>query len=163
MTEICELWLDLEDTIITPVMRGWMNTQIINAEKIKLCMSDFAPTSVNIFSFAIWDQFQLKSFNMGTRPMLEDFLGMKLEIVPTVNDDIIPACCKVMNLSPTTVDFQEMSDFWGKQEAFRLFMRSRKFETETSVVFLDDVVEEENFAFPNLKLSGMILNIDNDL
>lgn len=163
MTEICELWLDLEDTIITPAVNGWMNTQIINAEKIKLCMSDFSPTSVNIFSFAIWDQFQLKSFNMGTRPMLEDFLGMKLEIVPTVDDDIIPACCKVMNLSPTTVDFQEMSDFWGKQEAFRLFMRSRKFETETSVVFLDDVVEEENFAFPNLKLSGTILNIDKDL
>lgn len=153
-----ELWLDLEDTIITPVLNGWLNTQLINTEKIRQIQQEFRPDSIHIFSFAIWDQFQLRAFDHGTRPMLEDFLGVKLGVVPTVDDDIIPACCKVMNLAPSTVDFQEMSNFWVKQESFRLFLRAKPRKVE--VLFLDDVVTDETFAFPSLGISGKILNID---
>jgi len=168
MTEIRRhLFLDLEDTIITPVMEGWFNTHLINVPKIKLLMDIFKPDQVHIFSFAIWNTEELKRFNMGTRPMIEKALGRTLSAVPTVDDDIIPVCCNVKGLGMGCVDFMECSNFWGKHEAFRLNMR-HQFKTnwsnwniETEVMFLDDAVWDENFEWPDLHVKGQIINIDN--
>lgn len=79
--------------------------------------------------------------------MLEKSLGIVLGNIPTVDDDIIPACCSVMGLSKDTVDFCEMSNFWGKHEAFRLNTRHMfKHDVDTEVVLLDDAVFNEHFS-----------------
>lgn len=162
---IRHLFLDLEDTVITPVMDGWFNTHVINNEKVKAFIDEFKPDQVHIFSFAVWNEQELLRFNMGTRPMLEKSLGVKLGAVPTVDGEIIPAACNVMRLSPEAVDFQEMSNFWGKHEAFRLNMRN-KFKNvkahniEVEVVLLDDAVINEEFFWPDLGVRGRIINID---
>jgi hypothetical protein len=160
------LFLDLEDTVITPVMNGWFNTLLINVDKIKAVQAHFKPDFVNIFSFAIWDEQQLHGFNYGTRPMIEKVLGIQLNLVPTVDDHIIKWCCAEMSISPDVVDFSEMSAFWGKQEAFRLSCRhlfKNLWKTqgqETQVMLLDDVVHDEKFEWPDIHVSGQIFNID---
>ena len=165
------LWLDLdlESTIITPVLDGWWNTHLVNTNRIKSFIEGYQPDFINIFSFAIWDGEQLRKFNEGTRPMIENFLERKLNIVLRVDQDIIPACCTVMKIHPSKVDFKDMSDFWNKHQAFRLYIYNhhrKTYETtanETVVTLLDDVVINEHFIWPDLHVSGSIIYIDTGL
>ena len=159
------LWLDLEDTVVTPVVDGWFNTHLINLDKIERVMAEFKPDQLHVFSFAVWNRQELTRFNMGTRPMIETRLKMPFSIVPTVDDDIIPACCSIMHIDPGSIVFSDMSDFWGKHEAFRLFCRKTFANThahgiDTEVLLLDDAVMNEEFSWPGLRLKGRILNID---
>ena len=159
------LFLDLEDTVILPVVDGWFNTHMINVQKIRAFIAEFKPDFVHIFSFAIWDDFQKNAFNVGTRPMLEKSLGVTLSSVPTVDNEILPVATQMMGMGEGLVNFQEMSNFWGKQEAFRLnirhsFKNSHAHGKDVEVVLLDDVVFNEEFYWPDLRVRGRILNID---
>lgn len=158
-------FIDLEDTIITPVLSGWFRTELINLKKIKTFIDEFEPDFVHVFSFAIWNQQELAGFNAGTRPMVEAALGVQFSAVPTVDDEILPTCCKIMGIDPGSMVFSDMSDFWGKHEAFRLNMRHIFKNThlhgeDTEVVLLDDAVFNEDFHWPDLRLRGRVLNID---
>lgn len=162
-----EVWLDLEDTIVTPIVDGWHLFEIINLEKVKKVIADLNPVSVNIFSFAIWNEHQRGLFNRHTRPHLEAALDRRFEIVPTVDDDIIPVCANQMGIAAETVDFQEMSNFWGKQGAFRLWMRdwATRFQRhqpnlKLHAVLLDDVVYNEKVEWPDLWATIEQWNID---
>lgn len=160
------LFLDLEDTVITPVVEGWFNVHFINVERVRNIIAEWKPDFVHIFSFAIWNQHELLRFNQAVRPRLEQLLGVKLSIVPTVDDDILPNCCRVLGISHDRVDFSDMSDFWSKQEAFRLnirhlFKTTAQHGAMTEVMLLDDVVFNEFFDWPDLRVLGSILNIDN--
>jgi hypothetical protein len=160
------LWLDLEDTIITPVVSGWWNTDLINLQKIRAVIDEFKPSSINLFSFAIWNHDELNKFNQATRPMIEQALGTHIAHTPTVDDDIIPACCRALGINPGSVDFSEASDFWSKHQSFRLFCLDHFNNTwknqsiETEVIFLDDAVFNESFEWPDLHVKGRILNIN---
>lgn len=156
------LWLDLEDTIITPVTDGWFNVQLINVHKISSFIEEWKPDFVHVFSFAIWDEQQLLRFNMAVRERIERVLGVKISAVPTVDGEIIPTACGVLGISPDLVSFQEASEFWGKQETFRLNMRHlHKANTvPVEVAFMDDAVFNEEFSWPDLKVTGKIINID---
>lgn len=155
-------FFDLEDTVINPVLNGWFNTQLINSRKVRTFMQEFKPDFVHVFSFAIWDQHQLFGFNNGTRERLERMIGAPFQWVPTVDEDIIPVCARILGMSPDVVTFQDASDFWGKHESFRLCMRHRFRDGSTPVelAFLDDAVYNENFEWPDLQVKGRILNID---
>ena len=168
MTAQRHLFLDLEDTIITPVLNGWWNTELINVQKIRAIIAEFKPASMHLFSFALWNQAQLEQFTASnTKSMIEDALGMKFASRWTVDENIIPMCCSIMRLSPEKVDFQEMSNFWSKHEAFRLSMRWlfrsswKTWEQENEVLLLDDAVINEDFHWPDLHVRGTIANIDN--
>lgn len=159
------LWLDLEDTVVTPALNGWLNTQLLNVAKIRKFIAEFRPDHVHIFSFAIWNEVELKGFNAGTRPMVEASLGVKLECIPTVDGEITPTCCRAKGIDPGSVDFSEMSAFWGKHDAFRLyimdkFKNAHIHDVDTEVVLLDDVVMNEVFEWPDLRIRGRVLNID---
>lgn len=166
MTATRHLFLDLEDTVITPVMDGWFNTHIVNSEKIKALIAEFKPDYIHLFSFAVWNKLELTRFDLGTRPQLEKHFGIKFSTTWTVDDDIIPMCCSVMGLGQGSVDFMEMSNFWSKHEAFRLSMRHHfkgvrnHPEASVEVMLLDDAVLNESFEWPDLKIKGRIINID---
>jgi hypothetical protein len=87
-----------------------------------------------------------------------------LNMVPTVDFHILPACTNIMGMGCDTVDFMEMSNFWGKHEAFRLFIRHTfkkvPIEQQTYVTLLDDAVMNEQFEWPDLRIIGRIINID---
>lgn len=129
-------------------------------------MADFKPDSVHIFSFAIWNEHERNGFSAFVRPMLERALGVTLGLVPTVDTDIIPVCCKIANLHPSTVDFQEMSNFWGKQGAFRLVARHhahshrRHSNLPLHLALLDDAVYNEQVVWPDLQTTVEQWNID---
>ncbi len=131
-------------------------------------LASFEPHAVNIFSFAIWDSHQLKLFNQHHRPHLEKALGVTLNLVWTVDDDITPMCCRQMGcLSPERVDFNEMSAFWGKQGAFRLCMRHHATNLrrhspnqQLHLLLLDDVVYNERLVWPDLQTTVEQRNID---
>jgi len=164
---IRELWLDLEDTVITPVVNGWFNAELINVEKVRDVIRAFAPHRVNIFSFAIWNPQEREKFTHATRHRLEEALGVKFNLVLNVDEDMIPICCREMGMQPSTVDFNEMSNFWGKQGAFRLCMRHHAVNHRRHhpnlplhVLLLDDVVYNETLRWPDLQTIVEQRNID---
>jgi hypothetical protein len=159
--------LDLEDTVVTPIVSGWPNFDVINVEKVQQVLTGFEPHTVNIFSFAIWNNQERDLFNTHCRPHLERALGVTFNQVLSVDDDIIPACCRQMKISPKHVDFQEMSNFWSKQGAFRLWMRQhasnlRRHQPNQQLhaLLLDDVVYNERLVWPDLQTTVEQRNID---
>ena len=117
------LFLDLEDTVITPVLEGWWNTECINVAKVKGIIEAWKPSFIHLFSFAVHNHTELDKFKLGTLPMLEQCFGITLSTMWSVDEDIIRMCCAVTGLHRDTVDFQEMRNFWGKDGAFRLCMQ----------------------------------------
>ena len=153
------LWLDLEDTVIEPVLQGWGNVSLIprNILKIKSFMEDWQPDELSIFSFAIHNEFEKKSFSHWVKPWLEDQFGMKIISIPTVDGEIKSACCNDLKLAKELVTFHDMIEFWGKQISFRLLIKQMN---NVDVVLFDDAVVDEVFSFPNVNTAGRIFNID---
>lgn len=166
MSAMRHLFLDLEDSIITPVLEGWPNVHLINVNKIRRVINEFKPDSLHIFSFAIWNELEKQRFSMFVQERIESALGMKLGLIPMVDVEIKHACCNIMRISPSVVEFNDMSEFWSKQESFRLFSRFifrnnwNNWQQEQHVMLLDDAVVDEDFCFPKLHLTGTIRNID---
>jgi len=164
------LHLDLEDTVIEPVINGWPNTVVLPEKLIQIrrFIDVFRPQHVHVFSFAIWNEAEHMRFCTYTKERLERLLRVHFTTVPTVDDDIIPYACRAIGLSPDVVTFQDASDFWGKGEAFRLYLKhlwrdlpqqGRKIEA----VLIDDAVTNEVFEFPDLHIKGQLLNVDSEL
>lgn len=159
------LFLDLEETIITPIENGWQAVDLINVEKIKRIIAEFKPDVVSIFSFAIWNDHELGQFDKYLREILETELNVKFVEVYVVDTDIIPMACAVRRMAASTVDLSEVCAFWGKHEAFRLVVRSQfgdaweNFDAITEVMLVDDTVLNETWDWPDLKISGKIVNI----
>lgn len=155
------LFLDLEDTLITPVLDGWHNTELINVDKIRSFISKNQCEAVHLFSFAIWNQREKELFQKHCQPMIESALGMKLGRIPTVDDDIIPACCEQKRIHPSKVDFSDMSAFWSKDLAFVLCIK-QWFRINRSVhaILLDDAVEDTKIQFARNNLCIDMFNID---
>lgn len=159
MTTRRHLFLDLEDTIISPVTEGWFNVRAVNVNKIENFIKEFKPDTLNIFSFAIWNDQELLRFNMGPRPKIEKLLGLPISSVPTC-EDMIYAIKKVSNYHEE-IDFKILTHVIGKQQAFRLCVEHvfGKTDLDVEVVLLDDIVYNEEFKWPDMKVTGRILNI----
>lgn len=156
------LFLDLEDTIITPVMSGWENTEVINIVEVKRIIDIFRPDVVDIFSFAIHNEKEKELFNKYCRPMVEEAIGVKLNIVPTVDKDIIKACAEQKRMAPSKIDFSDLSDFWSKDLAFELWCRQKfkNIDYPTQCVFLDDAVRNTYFKSLDGAHEAYVINVD---
>jgi len=157
------LHLDLEDTLIHPITaNSWWQARPRQDTlmKVKAFIKEWQPHSVNIFSFAIWTPHELDGFNQGLRGHLEDELGVKFQAVPTV-DDMIAVGKRVLQVN--VLDMDDILHFIGKQDTFRFCMRGLETMAKAGpgidVVLLDDVVYNESFDWPDMKISGRILNI----
>ena len=82
------LFLDLEDTVITPVVNGWDNTELINKELIKQIVDAFKPDFVHIFSFALHNKHEVEEFKLWVRPALESLLEVPICVTPDMDDMI---------------------------------------------------------------------------
>lgn len=159
------LFLDLEDTVITPVLNGWQNAELINIDLVRTLIEFEKPDRISLFSFALHNRHELDGFTKWVRASLEQALGIELGLIPTVDGDIIPACCRVLKLHPTAVSFQDAIDFWGKHESFRLFIRDRfqlmhkNWGISTEVILMDDAVINETWSWPDLNIQGRIIRV----
>ena len=152
---------------MTPITSGWSHFELLNIEKVRTAIKSFAPHVLGIFSFAIHDDTQLELFNVLCRPYIEQALGVKLNIVLTVDGHISSTCARQMGIHPSRVDFEEMSAFWGKQGAFRLVMHNRAEQWQKHLsshrlhfLLLDDVVTDEVTTLPRLRTIIEQRNID---
>lgn len=161
-----QLFLDLEDTVIEPVLTGWHNASLLSADKLdairKLIVEEKA-NSIHLFSFALHNTNELKQFNRFVKKPLEDALDIHLATTFTVDEEILPIICRELKLHNVT--FSEMVEFWGKQEAFRLFCKAMfkrhwlTWREEISVVLIDDSVSNETWSWPDFHLTGKMIRV----
>lgn len=162
MKTTTHLFLDLEDTIVTPLLNGWANFNLVNVDLIKTWMSVINPDHVHIFSFAIHGDFDKKAFDTFVRPAVENVIGRSLEMVPTVDDDIIPTIARRMRLVPETVTLSNVNEFWGKDFAFQLFANATfpaKDGEFVKAFLLDDTTEFSTHVFPKNQLQVEMIKI----
>lgn len=141
---------------------------MLNINKVRDVITSFEPHLIGIFSFAIHDSHQLSLFDTHCRPHLEKALGVSFDVALTVDHHIIPTCARQLGLHPSAVDFEEMSNFWGKQGTFRLVMQRRVIALlaerapfrQQHLLLLDDVVTDEILTWPTLKTTIEQRNID---
>ncbi len=161
---ITHAFFDLEDTVVTPNIEGWHTVELINSDLMRGYLAALRPHASHVFSFALHDSHQRNLFNTYARQRIEQDLGVAFSFVPTVDEEILPICCKMMRLNPQRVDFMDVTSFWGKQESFRMFVR-HLFGTNTQdrphvkCVLFDDSVINEKFEYPDLNLSGEFIYV----
>lgn len=158
---IRHLYLDLEDTVITPQLEGWLAVDVINIPQVKQFIQTWAPDYVHIFSFAIYHSEDLEGFNRSLRARLERVLGVEFSSVPRLDFEIKEACCNETWIHESHVTRQEIIDFFGKQGSFRHFVKQKFQHTQVpiEVAFLDDMVFTEKFDWPTLGIKGLIQNV----
>lgn len=151
------LFLDLEDTVITPANDGWHNTEPINIARVRRFIDSWKPDYVNIFSFAIWDDQQLRLFDFHVRPWLERELGIRFNHIPT-REQIKMRCSVAMRMANDMVSEQDLMDFWGKQMSFRLYI-PQWLRNGGDVALLDDVVHDEDWFTHSPAINAEVRNI----
>lgn len=156
-------FIDLEDTVIAPVLQGWPAAEpIALANTVRQFLEVWEPDEVRVFSFAIHSEEDLKGFESHVQPWLERLLGFKIAQRPQTIQDIIEEVSKMRRLHPSKVGFSDLVDFLGKGGAFKECMRSegRKNDGDLEVVLLDDCVEDETFEFPAVGVVGRLVNVE---
>lgn len=155
------LWLDIENTILSPVVEGWHASVPMNIVRIQNYIETYKPDRLGIFSFAIHTDHDRNSFKLNWNAYFLNKLGMPFAYIPNI-EQIKKHCCSAMRISPDRVEFSNMCDFWSKQLAFELYVQgfSKGNVDEQHHTLLDDAVVHKTFAFPKLNVSGQVLNID---
>lgn len=158
------LFLDLEDTVITSAADGWERTECINQDRIEKVLNEFKPDFIHLFSFAIWNNDELEKFKQTTLFLVQRVHKIKIDLMWTVDDDIIPMCAKELGLNKSTIEFSDASAFWSKHQSFRLCMRqhfkNRDSDLPVQVMLLDDAVFTETFEWRDMNLTGIVQNVD---
>lgn len=131
------LFLDLEDTVVTSCLRSFSECTLINSQLIRSFIEELQPSSVNIFSFAIRTEAEREDFEKHLREPLETTFGVKLVLVPTV-EEIRKLVTRKRRLH--IHDHQEFVDIWGKERGFVEWVDA-KFR-ETIVALVDDDVQD---------------------
>ncbi len=154
------LFLDLEDTVITPVVGNWSDSELINIESTKEVIREFKPAAVSLFSFALHNVHELTAFTRDIRHHLEDALGVRLFLTPTMDDLIIPTCARALGWHPSRVDFNDMV-MLGKQITFKLFVMelAKKQQKGLDVILMDDTVFNETWCWPDMGVTGRIIRV----
>lgn len=158
------LFLDLEDTVIEPVSDGWVGLRAMNLHRLDAVVERFAPTELHLFSFAVHTPQDLLSFERHVKDWLERRVGLEFTTA-LATPEIISKCARQRRIAAELVTFSEVVDFWGKQEAFRLFLKTfaeeqREPGVDLAAVLLDDSVFNETFSWPDLAVSAMQLCVD---
>lgn len=157
------VFLDLEDTIITPVLGGWSSVELLNRDAVRDWLDVIKPTTVNLFSFAITDQGDLDYFDDICREWLERNLQVKFTLTPTM-DDITGWLKKAKHLS--ILSMADIVEFWGKGDAFNLcapvladMLGLNVRSDPQELILLDDSVTDCAHMLPG-GLSTRVLNLE---
>lgn len=156
-------FIDLEDTVIAPVLQGWQAAEpIARFRQVAEVLRQWEPDEVRVFSFAVRDQTDVEGFRHHVMPWLKTALGFEISAIPTTDEEILPTVAKALGLHPARLDFSDVVDFLGKGGAFKLFARemATKDAHGMDVLLIDDAVEDELFEFPRLRLSGQLVNVE---
>lgn len=160
------LYLDLEDTVITPAINGWCSVTFLERElaRIHRLIAEQSYDAFAIFSFAVHRDKDYDEFRVFIEPTLRKALGIANGFVeiPKVYDDIIPTIAKRRGMHPSYVTLSDIVEFYGKNESFRLYTTARWPSTAgepCEVHLVDDSVERESFHSYKHNVRGEVFNI----
>lgn len=156
-------FIDLEDTVIEPVLQGWSLASPIGlARNVGKLLREWKPDEVRVFSFAVNNEQDVAGFRAHVQPWLQRLLGFDITEVPTTDGVIIPEVARLLGLHRSKVEFSDMVDFLGKAGAFRLFAQgcAQREGGPLEVLLVDDSVKDESFSFPRLRLSGRLVDAE---
>jgi hypothetical protein len=114
------IFFDLEDTLITPVIEGWLMCELVNFHKIQSILNEFQPTHVHTFTFAIHDDNDRCGFEAHCKQWIEQTHQFTFSTCNGIHE-IRERCCRVKGLQSNLTSISDMVEFWGKQVSFRLF------------------------------------------
>lgn len=144
------LFLDLEATVI----ESWEVPVLDNIEKIKQILRELNPHKIGIFSFAIWSDEDLDTFNRTIRSNIERELGI------SISDDLIPTKRSVhlkikedgkeVFFAKRAMSFDDFVELWSKDRAFIDWCRASF--TNKRIVLLDDIVTTCKLELPDLTI-----------
>ena len=132
------IWLDLEETIITSwnAFLNFSGNTIKNEKKIRKFLKDNNVREVNIFSAAIWNDKDKGVFNKDIKPTLENVLNVKIIEFPSLED--------LMKKEYTNrrIKWFNTSDFIETNCKFISFLNFLRFEQESNHhILIDDCVQ----------------------
>lgn len=148
-----EIWLDLEQTIIS----SWDDPILCNVEKIRNFLIN--TKSVNIFSFAVWNEKDRKHFRNNLAPWLSRELNVQFNRCPSIEQIINDIFWKIKNIK---IDQVSLVNEWGKARVFEEFIRVTGGSGE--FVLIDDVVEDTSITrtlFNGNIQHIQLINVDN--
>lgn len=123
-------FFDLEGVLID----SWFNPEILPALKPIIAHLDY----IDLFTFAIYNTEDMALFNNAIRPKIESFFGKKVDIVQS-REELIPILNKNGHDGRHIESF-ELSDFYTKAEAFRVYIRNMYSSGE--FLLIDDQVPD---------------------
>jgi len=148
--ELDILFLDLEATVI----ESWEVPVLVNISKITQILHKLSPRKIGIFSFAIWSDDDLHTFNRIIRPNIER------ELCISISDDLIPTKRSIHKkikeegkevfLAKDFISFDDFTELWSKDRAFIDWCRASF--TDKRIILLDDIVTTCKLEFPDLTI-----------
>jgi hypothetical protein len=127
------VFLDLEETVID----SWDSGLLTNVSRIQSFLKEQDASSVTIFSFAVWNAGDQKTFEARLRAPLETALGCRIDSCPSVADFM------AVDASVTGVHWgNDLCEFVSMRGKFGSFMSwCRQHHPTENCVLVDDVVQ----------------------
>lgn len=146
-----KVFLDLEGTVITV----WNDAYLCNIAQVGKFLRSEGVDTVDIFSFAVYDDADRNSFNNGIRKALEvSSLGVSINHCLTVDE-----IAKVLRQSTgTNWNRQELLSVWGKYRAFIDYCRAKFKDCEC--VLVDDAVPNMTAVDQDKNLTIRLVNVN---
>lgn len=131
------VFVDLEETLV----ESWTNLLLCKKSKVEAFVEEHGNV-VQLFSFAVWDDNDIKIFNDQIKPVCEAGHGLVFEKV---------WCCKdflyaVKKYTGVHFELHEILSVWGKARTFEDFVLNLGLR-DTEFVLLDDVVPNKVVTF----------------
>lgn len=144
------VWLDLEQTIIAI----WQEPELCNVPQIRSFLQRQNVKSVNIFSFAVWNDADREVFNRTMRDGIAQALGVKINLVPTLAEVMKTIFHKSGNL----FEPHEFCSVWGKTKAFHdyIYLSGQK----GSHTLIDDMVQNMTIQYEDENYCMRFVNVD---
>ena len=146
------IFFDLEGVLIESVFQWVFN----KSEKLLGCIQDTHNlpdiAKIHLFSFAIWDESDLKLYS---EQLEQTFNHFKLTIDSIIfKNDVLDSIKKIKNIQE--LDHYDVSTLLGKEEAFKCFCIHNNIH---SSILLDDTVNDMEIKIkPNIKLLDPAIN-----
>lgn len=148
MANDIHLFLDLEETLIDE----WTTKNIINIDKIKQLITEINPSTVHIFSAAIWNINDINEFNNELRYYLNTAFNIRIDKVVSMKTAKKFSSWKTYNST-----IQELLLTIGKFKLFIDFCKSNY--SNCTCILIDDMCDNEIITNSDLNLKIQMIRI----
>lgn len=145
------VFLDLEQTVID----NWDSGMLINSTAVRGFLAEHQVKQFDVFSFAVWNQPDLDTFERLHRRALERSLDATVQTVPTVEQMMLA------DTGLTGVVFENVSDFIGLRGKPMAFVNwCRVNHPGENCLLLDDIVPNIDVVDRDRDVTVRLVNVD---